>query len=166
MHDAADYYRQRKLVPPAYAPLLTGLNANIAITNFHAFEPRLIGGNKKSPLDGKLGADGRKVEAREDESLMLRRVLSGFKPGRRILVLNDEAHHCYLPRAKGRDSEEEMAATENERAAVWYQRLARCCAALATARGLRPVGHAVLPGGQRLAGLQLLPVGGERLRAD
>ena len=122
-HDAGDYYRQRKLVPPAYAGLLAGLNAHLAITNFHSFEPRLIGGNKRSPLDGKLGPDGRKTEAHEDESLMLRRVLPGFKPGRRLVVLNDEAHHCYLPRAKGRDSDEEQSATENERAAVWYSGL-------------------------------------------
>ena len=118
--DAADYYRQRGLVPPQYAALLAGLNARIVITNYHAFEPRLIGGNKKSPLDGKLGRDGKKVEARENESLMLKRVLGSFKPGRRLLVINDEAHHCYLPRAKGRDTEEESSATENERAAVWF----------------------------------------------
>ena len=122
-HLADDYYRQRKLVPPAYAGLLDGLNARLVITNFHSFEARLIGGNKKSPLDGKLGADGRKVEAREDDTLMLRRLLPGFKPGRRLLVLNDEAHHCYLPRAKGRDNDEENSATENERAAVWYSGL-------------------------------------------
>ena len=118
--DASDYYRQRALVPPAYAPLLAGLNSRIVITNYHAFEPRLIGGNKRSPLDGKLGPDGRKTEAREDDSLMLKRVLGSFKPGRRLLVINDEAHHCYLPRVKGRDTEEENSATENERAAVWF----------------------------------------------
>ena len=60
--DAQDYYRQRTLVPPEYAGLLAGLNARIVITNYHAFEPRLIAGNKKSPLDGKLGPDGQKVE--------------------------------------------------------------------------------------------------------
>lgn len=118
--DAQDYYRQRSLVPPAYASLLQGLNARLVITNFHSFEPRLISGNKKSPLDGKLGPDGRKVEAREDDALMLKRVLGAFKPGRRLLVVNDEAHHCYLPRAKGRDTDEEHSATENERAAVWF----------------------------------------------
>ena len=118
--DAQDYYRQRTLVPPEYASLLAGLNARIVITNYHAFEPRLIAGNKKSPLDGKLGPDGQKVEAREDEALVLKRVLAPFKPGRRLLVINDEAHHCYLPRAKGRDNDEEQSATENERAAVWF----------------------------------------------
>jgi type III restriction enzyme len=118
--DAQDYYRQRTLVPPEYAGLLAGLNARMVITNYHAFEPRLISGNKKSPLDGKLGANGQKVEAREDEALVLKRVLPSFKPGRRLLVINDEAHHCYLPRAKGRDTDEELSATENERAAVWF----------------------------------------------
>ncbi|MFZ4625338.1 MAG: hypothetical protein ACOYNF_14015, partial [Rhodoferax sp.] len=50
-------------------------------------------------------------------------MLAGFKPGRRLLVINDEAHHCYLPRAKGRDTEEDNSATENERAAVWFSGL-------------------------------------------
>jgi type III restriction enzyme len=72
-HDAADYYRQRTLVPPEYAGLLQGLNARIVITNYHSFEPRLISGNKRSPLDGKIGIDGKKVEAREDEALVFRR---------------------------------------------------------------------------------------------
>ncbi len=121
--DAADYYRQRQLVPPHYAPLLAGLNAKLVITNFHAFEARQISGNKRSPLDGKLGADGRKQLALESPAEMLRRVMPGFKPGRRMVVINDEAHHCYLPRAKGRDTEEEASATENERAAVWFSGL-------------------------------------------
>lgn len=121
--DASDYYRERQLVPAAYAPHLAGLNAKLVITNFHGFEPRLIGGNKRSPLDGKIGVDGQKVEAREDMGQMLKRVMGPFKAGRRLLVINDEAHHCYLPRAKGRDTEEENSATENERAAVWFSGL-------------------------------------------
>lgn len=121
--DAADYYRERQLVPADYAGLLAGLNAKLVITNYHALEPRLISGNKRSPLDGKLGPNGEKVEVREDITQVLKRVLGSFKPGRRLVVINDEAHHCYLPRAKGRDTEEENSATENERAAVWFSGL-------------------------------------------
>lgn len=121
--EAADYYRERQLVPATYAGLLPGLNAKLIITNYHTLEPRLLGGNKRSPLDGKLGPNGVKVEVREDMSQVLKRVLGAFKPGRRLAVINDEAHHCYLPRAKGRDTEEENAATENERAAVWFSGL-------------------------------------------
>ncbi len=122
--DALDYYRQRALVPPQYADDLDALNARLIITNYHAFEPRVLSGNKKSPFDGKLDAAGNKREAKEDSNLVIKRALGKFKPGRRLLVLNDEAHHCYLPRAKGRNTEEEASATENERAAVWFTGLA------------------------------------------
>lgn len=121
--DALDYYRQRALVPSQYAEELDALNAHLIITNFHAFEARVLSGNKKSPFDGKLDATGKKREAKEDPHLVLKRVLGKFKAGRRLLVLNDEAHHCYLPREKGRNTEEEASATENERAAVWFSGL-------------------------------------------
>ncbi|MCW5590915.1 MAG: DEAD/DEAH box helicase family protein [Burkholderiales bacterium] len=118
--DAMDYYRQRALVPPQYADQLDSLNARLVVTNYHAFEPRVLSGNKRSPFDGKLDHEGNKRQALEDFSLVVKRVLGKFRPGRRLLILNDEAHHCYLPKAKGRDTEEEASATENERAAVWF----------------------------------------------
>lgn len=121
--DAMDYYRQRALVPPQYADELDALNARLVVTNYHAFEPRVLGGNKRSPFDGKLDETGKKREAKEEFSQVLKRVLGKFKPGRRLLIINDEAHHCYLPKAKGRDTEEEASATENERAAVWFSGL-------------------------------------------
>lgn len=119
--DALDYYRQRALVPPSYTNDLDALNAHLIITNYHTFEARVLSGNKKSPFDGKLDASGKKREAKEDSNLVIKRVLGKkFKSGRRLLILNDEAHHCYLPKIKGRDTEEEASATENERAAVWF----------------------------------------------
>ena len=121
--DAADYYRQRQLVPTAFNELLSGLNAKLVITNFHAFEPKMLSGNKRSPLDGKIGPDGQKMTALENTAQVFKRVMPAFKPGRRLVVINDEAHHCYLPRAKGKDTDEEQSATENERAAVWFSGL-------------------------------------------
>ena len=127
-NDAHDYYRQRDLVPRQYLDLIDGINARLVVTNFHTFESRLVSGNKKSPLDGKLGPDGMKQEQREDMNLVLKRVLGAFKPGRRLLILNDEAHHCYLPRAKGRNTEEDASAEENVRAAVWFSGIRACAA--------------------------------------
>lgn len=125
--EAQDYYRQRTLVPPAYRMAMGELAHRLIVTNFHEFLPRLLAGNKKTPFDGKLGDNGRKVESREDEAQVLRRVLGSFKPGRRLLVVNDEAHHCYLPRARGKLSatinELDNSETENERAAVWFSGL-------------------------------------------
>jgi type III restriction enzyme len=114
------------LVPPAYRDALGELAHRLIVTNYHEFLPRLLSGNKRTPFDGKLGADGHKVESREDENQVLRRVLGSFKAGRRLLVINDEAHHCYLPRAKGRDTELDNSETENERAAVWFSGLRAC----------------------------------------
>ena len=118
--EAQDYYRQRYLLPPAYRAALGELASRLIITNYHEFLPRILSGNKRTPFDGKLGEDGRKVESREGEAMVLRRVLGSFKPGRRLLVINDEAHHCYLPRAKGKNTELDNSETENERAAVWF----------------------------------------------
>ncbi len=116
-----DYYHVRGLIPEYYKNSLAGINSKLIITNYHAFELRTLQGNKRSPFDGKLDADGNKIEAKENESLMIKRVLRNFKKGARLLVLNDEAHHCYLPKGKSsRDSKQ-----ENERAATWITGLAK-----------------------------------------
>lgn len=115
-----DYYHLRRLVPPRLESVLDGLNARIKITNYHAFEPRTLQGNKKSPFDGKLDAEGKKTEAKEDFNQVTRRVLGKFKTDTRLLIINDEGHHCYLPRERGKSTDEENSKEENARAAVWY----------------------------------------------
>jgi len=121
---SSDYYSERLLVPHSLRKEFASLNAHIAITNFQSFQPRTLQGNKRSPFDGKIGADGEKTEAIEDYAQVIKRLLPGFRPGSRLLILNDEAHHCYLPKegdrrkAEGEDTEE-----ENARAAVWFRGL-------------------------------------------
>ena len=120
---AEDYYFQRDLVPRPWRRLLHELNSRLVITNFHAFEPRTLQGNHRSPFDGKIGANGQKQEAREDHKQVFGRLLRGFRPGSRVLVLNDEAHHCYLPRDDRRRADGEDSKEENARAAVWFSGL-------------------------------------------
>ncbi len=117
---STDYYTARWLVPPLWRDEIKELNARIAITNFHAFQPKTLQGNKKSPFDGKLGPDGKKRSSDEDPGQTISRLLGHFRPGSRLLVLNDEAHHCYLPKADDRVAEGEDASEENKRAAVWF----------------------------------------------
>ncbi|NJM10874.1 MAG: hypothetical protein HC889_02220 [Synechococcaceae cyanobacterium SM1_2_3] len=127
-HLARDYYRQRDLLPngSGWKNLLDGLNARLKIVNYHAFEPHALQGNQRSPLDGKRGPDGKKTEAKESPTQMLKRVLGGaFKPDSRLLVINDEAHHCYLPKAgnghrRGGDDDDGQ---NNDRAARWFSGL-------------------------------------------
>jgi len=119
--DVQDYYHVRSLVPQNMEHRLENLNARLVITNYHTFEPKTLKGNKRSPFDGKVDLEGNKIDTGnlEDFSQVIKRTLSKFKSGTRLLVMNDEAHHCYLPKSKGKTSDNEEA-DENQRAAVWF----------------------------------------------
>ncbi len=117
--DRVDYYAARDLVPQTLESKLDGLNARLIITNYHALEPKTLSGNKKSPFDGKLDIEGHKQEAKEDFTQLIKRLLGRFKLGSRLLVMNDEAHHCYLPKSKGKTEDNEES-DENAKAAVWF----------------------------------------------
>lgn len=119
-----DYYHKRYLIPRNYEAHLGGLNNSITITNYHQFEPKVYSGKKTSPLDGKLvyrqGEGMVKQNDKEDFSSVISRLLGKMPKSKRVLVINDEAHHCYLPREKGATNEEKA---ENENAMVWYEGL-------------------------------------------
>lgn len=119
--DIEDYYRIRGLVPGNLEHRLENLNARLVITNYHTFEPKILQGNKRSPFDGKVNLQGKKIDTgnKEDFSQVIKRTLGKFKTGSRVLVLNDEAHHCYLPKSKSKTTDNEEA-DENARAAVWF----------------------------------------------
>ncbi len=119
-----DYYAVRNLVPSKYKDVLDLINSRLIITNYHGFEQRTLQGNKRSPFDGKvLGHDDKgkaiKQEAKEDFNQVVKRVLGSFRPNSRLLVINDEAHHCYLPKSKGKTKDNENS-DENAKAAVWF----------------------------------------------
>lgn len=120
-----DYYHQRSLIPRNYENLLGGLNSAITIVNYHQFEPKVFSGKKSSPMDGKLvyrsGEGMVKQNDKESFASVISRVLGKMPKSKRLLVINDEAHHCYLPRPKGKVANED--ATENENAMVWYEGL-------------------------------------------
>ena len=119
--DIQDYYRVRGLIPANLEYRLENLNARLVITNYHTFEPKILQGNKRSPFDGKVNLQGEKIDTgnKEDFSQVVKRTLGKFKTGSRVLILNDEAHHCYLPKSKSKTTDNEEA-DENARAAVWF----------------------------------------------
>ena len=120
----ADYYYERYLVPKNLEHRLENLNARLIITNYHTFETKILQGNKRSPFDGKVNLEGKKIDTgnKENFAQVVKRTLSKFKSGSRLLIMNDEAHHCYLPKSKGKTTDNEEA-DENERAAVWFNGL-------------------------------------------
>ncbi|MBF0612603.1 MAG: DEAD/DEAH box helicase family protein [Magnetococcales bacterium] len=121
-NDPDSYYRGRELVPN---DMLADLErAKIVITNYHAFKFReriTITPVGRALLKGR-GADLNTIET---EGQMVQRVMPELTGMKNILVLNDEAHHCY--RAKPDSNEEGKLAGDdlaeakenNEAARLW-----------------------------------------------
>jgi type III restriction enzyme len=68
--------------------------AKIVITNYHAFKLRErveLSKGGRSLLQGR----GEKLDTLETEGQMIQRVMPGLMGLKNILVVNDEAHHCY-----------------------------------------------------------------------
>jgi len=98
-NDPENYYRQRDVVP---AQLLEQLGqAKIIITNFHAFQPR------EKMAAGKITRsiliNGQPSPFTETPGQMVRRVCRKMSTRKNIIVLNDEAHHCYRRKPDAED---------------------------------------------------------------
>src|SRR5580704_3252744 len=102
-NDPDSYYASRELVPN---DMLDDVNrAKIVITNFHAFKLRErveLSAGGRSLLQGR----GEELNTLETEGQMLQRVMPDLMGFKNILVLNDEAHHCYREKPKEEDDEE------------------------------------------------------------
>ncbi len=96
-NDPENYYRQRDIIPPELLQQLQ--KAKFVITNFHSFllrETINTGKLTKSILN--KGGGGLFTETPEQ---MVRRVCREFGNKKGIIVINDEAHHCYRHKVDG-----------------------------------------------------------------
>jgi type III restriction enzyme len=103
LNDPDSYYASRELVPN---DLLIELGAaKIVITNFHSFKLRErieLSKGGRSLLQGR----GEELNTLETEGQMLQRVMPDLMGLKNILVLNDEAHHCYREKPEAEETEE------------------------------------------------------------
>jgi len=119
-NDPDNYYRLRDIVPPQYKDQLG--QAKIIITNFHAFKPRekvAAGKITKSILN-----EGQPSPFTETPDQMVRRACRELGNKKNIIVLNDEAHHCYRRRPDAEDEaltgdDRVEAKTREEEARIW-----------------------------------------------
>ena len=125
-NDPDSYYASRELVP---ADMLRELDkAKIVITNYHAFllrETLDLAKGSRALLQGR----GPAIASRETEGQMLARVMPELMTMKGILVLNDEAHHCYREKP-GEDDEGKLVGDDRreaernlEAARVWISGL-------------------------------------------
>ncbi|MBK6350992.1 MAG: DEAD/DEAH box helicase family protein [Proteobacteria bacterium] len=109
-NDPDSYYADRELVPP---DMLDDLGkAKIVITNYHAFKRRE---RLELSKGGRLllqGRGGDELETLESAGQMLQRVMPELMGMKNLLVINDEAHHCY--REKPGETAEDQAALKSD----------------------------------------------------
>src|SRR5450759_3843040 len=123
-NDADNYYRKHDLVPVEEREKLG--KARIIITNFHTFlqRERVAAGKLTKELLGQGG----KSPFQETPDQMVRRVCRELGTKRNLIVINDEAHHCYRRRPddngeKLSGDERKEAEKRDEEARVWISGL-------------------------------------------
>jgi len=126
-NDPDAYYASRELIP---SDMLEDVNrAKIVITNYHAFKLREridLSAGGRALLKGRRGAD---LNTLETEGQMLQRVMPDLMGLKNILVMNDEAHHCYREKPEEPDDEalkgeeKKEAEKNNEAARLWISGL-------------------------------------------
>lgn len=148
--DAGNYFAERDLVPADLWPALR--RAEVTVTNFHSFlqrtthEARGIASDTKALATARIREKGGADPFTETPAMMVARVLRGLshsraRDGGPLVVLNDEAHHCYAQATEqvtsmtpGAVSEVDLAAAlkgeekkdadeRNRDAGVWFSGL-------------------------------------------
>ncbi|NMA19734.1 MAG: DEAD/DEAH box helicase family protein, partial [Lentisphaerae bacterium] len=123
-NDPQNYYQQRDIVRPSQMDELC--RAKIIITNFHAFKLRET--VKAGKITKSILASGEASSLTETPEQMVRRVCREFGSKKSIIVINDEAHHCYRRKVDAEDIKftgDERREVENreEEARVWISGL-------------------------------------------
>lgn len=112
-NDPEAYYSKRQLVPMDLLPLMN--SARIVITNYHAYELKStldLSVVTKAMLAGPVGAGPQTVET---PGQMLQRVIKDLIGLKNILMINDEAHHCYREKPDDGTNEQERALDADEK---------------------------------------------------
>jgi len=125
-NDPDSYYESRELVPTDMTDDVK--RAKIVITNYHGFKLRdrmELSKGGRSLLQGR----GEALNTLETEGQMLQRVMPDLMGLKNILVVNDEAHHCYREKPEKEDDGElkgddrKEAEKNNEAARLWISGL-------------------------------------------
>jgi len=122
-NDPDSYFKNRELVPNDMMRELE--RAKIVITNYHAFKQRDLLELSKGGRALLQGKGGEELKTIETEGQMLQRVMPGLMGMKNVMIMNDEAHHCYREKPEQGEDEElkgddkKEAESNNEAARLW-----------------------------------------------
>jgi len=109
-------YDKMDLIPYGLRPRLNF--TSVCIVNYQSFRTR-----DNYTQHGATGKEKRVIGAQnaphryESDTEMLKRVLDCIELGKNIIVINDEAHHCYKSRTTKKRGEDKY---RQKRAAIWF----------------------------------------------
>ena len=122
--DPNNYYEKKGIVPPDMRDAIK--KASVIITNYHAFahrETRKISTQARAVLQGNNPTP---IATKETDGQMLVRICPELLRAKNVVVINDEAHHCYRHKEDGKhkksplsEDEKEDAKKDNEAARLW-----------------------------------------------
>jgi len=122
-NDPNSYYLSREIIPN---DMIVDLErAKVVITNYHAFKLRERMALSKGGRLLLQGRGGDPLDTLETEGQMLQRVMPELMGMKNIMVINDEAHHCYRekpdhePEEKLTGDDRKEAEKNNEAARLW-----------------------------------------------
>lgn len=123
-NDPNNFYRHHDIIPPEDIQKLG--QAKIIITNFHTFLPREKGDAGK--LTKQLLKTGETSAFTESPDEVVRRACRELGSKKNIIVINDEAHHCYRRRVGGEDiklvgDDRKEAEKREKEARIWISGL-------------------------------------------
>lgn len=123
-NDPKNYYREHDIVPPDLRQELD--KTKIVIVNFHQFKLRERGDAAK--LTKSILGSGESGAFTETPDQMVRRVCRELGNKKNIVVINDEAHHCYRHKPDGepetlKGDERKEAERREEEARIWISGL-------------------------------------------
>lgn len=123
-NDPDNYFRKRDIIPSHWADDLG--KAKILITNFHAFRPREKG--DASRMTKAILTKGGPSPFVETNDQMVRRVCRDLGNKKNLIIINDEAHHCYRRKPEEEEivlkgDERKEAEKRDEEARIWISGL-------------------------------------------
>jgi len=150
-NDTESYFKRMELVPQDLVGELG--KARIVITNYHAFRKRELLDLAKGTRQFMEGWRGEQMATTETEGQMLQRVMSELMGMKQVLVINDEAHHCYREKPISDEEREKIQLSSEEKAEAKSHREA----ARMWISGIEAVSRKIGKGQQRVIDLSATP---------
>jgi type III restriction enzyme len=150
-NDTESYFKRMELVPQDLVPELG--KARIVITNYHAFRKRELLDLAKGTRQFMEGWRQETMVTTETEGQMLQRVMGELMGMKQVLVINDEAHHCYREKRLSDEEREQIQLTSEEKAEAKSHREA----ARLWISGIEALSRKIGKGKQRVIDLSATP---------